>query len=193
MKPPKPLPTERPFLTLYTNTFRRPDGLAKCLASVGQQTAVDDLEQIVLPDHSGYGVAGGLFGRLPWYADAVRGQYVNLLCDDDVLASADVVAKVKAFAEDRQGPPLIVVNVQKGSTVFPGVPPEGEPICGSVDLTSYIVRADLWRAYLEKYEPVYEGDWWFAHALYRAGVPAAFCDVLWAIGAQSNGRPEVDY
>ena len=98
MKPPQPL-NHTPFLTLITPTFRRPAGLTACLASVGAQTAAAEVEHLVLPDHVGYGVPGGLFGRLHWLAPAVRGQYVNLLCDDDTLAGEGVVAGLKAYAQ----------------------------------------------------------------------------------------------
>ena len=65
MKQPKPFPSEPPFLSIYTPTFRRPQYLAKNMASVGRQTAAQHVEQIIVPDHVGYGVVGGLYGRMP--------------------------------------------------------------------------------------------------------------------------------
>jgi hypothetical protein len=190
MRPPVPLPTAAPFLTLYTPTFRRPQALARLLDSVGQQTAADDLEHLVVPDHVGYGLVGGLFGRLPWYAPAVRGRYVNLLCDDDVLASETVVATVRAFAASHHHPEVIIARVVKGATALPAGDPLAEPVCGQVDLTSYIVRGDIWQKHVRDYGLRYEGDFDHALALYRAGYAHAFCDVLWAVGGQSHGRPE---
>ena len=192
MRPPRPL-NPSPFVTLYTNTFRRPTALAKCFESVGRQTAVEEIEHVVIPDHVGHGVAPALYGRLPWYADALRGQYINLLCDDDVLAADDVVAKVKQFAEGRQYPPVIVTRVIKGAQTLPTCDPEGPPVCGSVDLTSYLVRRDIWQKHVPDYGVRYEGDFDHATALYQAGHPFTFCPVLWAIGGASNGRPELDY
>lgn len=193
MKPPKPLPAEAPFLTLYTPTFRRPQSLARCLQSVGMQTAKDDLEQIVIPDHTGYGLVGGLFGRLPWYASAVRGRYVNLLCDDDRLADETVVARVRDFAAATGDPEVIVTRVRKGSQELPQCDPVGEPVCGAVDLTSYIVRGDIWQRHVADYGARYEGDFDHALTLFRAGYRFAFCDLLWVIGGASHGRPEIDY
>jgi hypothetical protein len=62
-----------PFLTFYTPSYRRPHGLAKCLASVQMQTIVSEIEQIVIPDHVGLGV-GGMFAQVSRYASvsAVR-------------------------------------------------------------------------------------------------------------------------
>ncbi len=189
MRPPRPI-NPLPFVSFYTPTFRRPAALVKCLESVGRQTAAEDVDQIVYPDHVGHGVAEGLYGRLPYVASALRGRYVNFLCDDDVLAADDVVAKVKAFAEDRNYPPVIVTKVLKGALMLPACDPEGEPVCGSVDLTSYLVREDVFRAHVKDYGIRYEGDYDHARALFHAGHKFAFCPVLWAIGAASNGRPE---
>lgn len=193
MKPAQPLPTAPPFLTLVTPTFRRPQQLAACLASVGRQTAADDLDQLVLPDHVGYGVSGALFGRLPWYQAAVRGRYVNLLCDDDVLASDTVVATVRMFAAAKGDPEVIVTRVIKNGLSLPQCDPEGEPVCGAVDLTSYLVRQDVWQRHVPDYGTRYEGDFDHALTLFKSGYRFAFCDVLWAVGAASNGRPEGDY
>ncbi len=190
MKPESPLPSDPPFLSLYTPTYRRPQALAKCLFSVGEQTAVEDIEQIVVPDHVRYGVASGLFGRLPWYGPVLRGTYVNILADDDVLGSETVVAQVKAFALKHSNPPLIIVSVKKGAWELPACDPKGPPEVGAIDMTSYIVRRDVWLTHLHEYKVLYEGDYWFAKALYEAGVKASYCDVMWAIGGASNGRPE---
>jgi hypothetical protein len=193
MRPPVPLPIVAPFLTLYTPTFRRPQALAKCLESVGTQTAVADLEHLVIPDHVGYGLVNGLYGRLPWYAPAVRGRYVALLCDDDILASDTVVEIVRTFADTRHNPEVIIARVVKGPTALPACDPLAEPVCGQVDLASYIVRGDIWQQHVNDYGLRYEGDFDHALALYRAGYAHAFCDVLWVVGGQSHGRPEGDY
>lgn len=192
MRPPQPINTA-PFLSLYTPTFRRPEGLRKCLESVGRQTAAADIEQLVVPDHVGHGVPVGLYGKLPQYAGTLRGAYVNLLCDDDVLASDTVVETVKAFAQVKCQPEVIVTKVRKGALTLPLCHPEAEPICGQVDLTSYIVRGDVWHQHIADYGVRYEGDFDHATALWKAGRKFAFCDLLWAIGGASNGRPEVEY
>lgn len=193
MRPPRPLNPD-PFVAFYTPTFRRPNALARNQESVGRQTAADQVFQIVLPDHVGHGVADGLYGRLPWIADALAiGQYINFLCDDDVLAADDVVAKVQAFAETHEYPAVIVTRVIKGGLTLPACDPEAEPVCGSVDLTSYLVRRDVWKTHVRDYGLRYEGDYDHALALHKAGHRFTFCPVLWAIGGALNGRPEIDY
>jgi hypothetical protein len=191
VKPPQPI-NESPFLTIITPTFKRPKQLAACLNSVAKQTAVADIEQIVLPDHVGYGVPGGLFGRMAWIKPIVRGAYVNVLCDDDVLPDECAVETIKAFSAKHEDPAVIVARVIKNGLHLPLCAPEAEPICGQVDLTSFIVRSDVWHAHVGDYGMRYEGDFDHCSALYRAGHRFAFCDVLWAVGAASNGRPEAE-
>jgi hypothetical protein len=192
VRPPRPL-NPSPFLSLYTPLFRRPAAFAKNQESIGRQTAAHEVQQVVVPDHVGHGVAEGLYGRVAWYAPVMRGKYVNFLCDDDVLAADDVVAKLMAFAASRDFPAVIIAPVIKGSVRLPACTPTSEPICGQVDLTSYIVRADVWRQHLDDYGRRYEGDYDHAKATWDAGHVPAYFDVLWAIGGASNGRPEIDY
>lgn len=180
-----------PFLSFYTPTYRRPQGLAKCLASVQGQTAVSEIEQVVIPDHVGVGV-GGMFAKVQHYADAIHGQYVHILADDDVLASPDVVAQVKAFAEAEGFPALIIVDAKKGDATWPA----GQiwpPVCGQIDLGCGIVRADIWKAHVADYKPVYEGDFTFFQALHRAGLgdeSVKYLPLLFSVGAVSRGAAE---
>ena len=177
-----------PFLSLYTPTYRRPQGLAANLASVQAQTAVADIEQIVIPDHVGIGI-GGMFSRVPQYADAVHGRYVAFLCDDDVLAGPTVVEQLRDVAKAEGYPPLIIVRTQKGGAVWP----DGNawpPRMGAIDLNCLIVRSDIWRSHVHCYGNRYEGDFDFAAALWSHGVYAAPCDLLFSIGGVSRGAAE---
>ena len=132
-----------PFLSLYTPTYKRPTGLARCLASVAQQTAVADIEQIVIVDHLGIGI-DGMYARIPDYAGAVHGDYVHVLADDDELAGPDVVQTVRDCAEANGHPAVILVAVQKGGLVLTS--PAWPPVLGGIDLGSMIVRRDVWTA-----------------------------------------------
>lgn len=189
MKPPQPL-NPSPLLTVITPTYRRPQQLEACLRSVGAQTAAHEIQHIVLPDHVGHGIVDGLYARLAWYAPVVRGRYVNILCDDDVLADETLVSSLASFVEARQSPPVVMARVRKGHMELPSCAPEGPPQCGHVDMTSYIVRADVWQAHVHDYGKVYEGDYWHAKAVYDAGYATTYWPALWAIGGASNGRPE---
>lgn len=192
MRPPRPLPVSAPFLTFYTVTFRRPAALWRNMASIGRQTAVERVEQIVLPDHVGYGLVGGLFGRIAWYAEAVRGDYVHILNDDDELADARVVERLQAFVVSTGSPPVVVVRGRKGGVDFPrgawGVPPEE----GLVDLGNYVLRRDVWTAHVNDYGMRYQGDYDHARALFETGHRFEFLDMLFFVGGAGGGRPETD-
>lgn len=177
-----------PFISLYTPTYRRPHGLAANLASVQAQTAVTDIEQIVIPDHVGIGI-GGMFKLVPHYADAVHGRYVAFLCDDDVLAGPTVVEQLKSVAEAEGYPPLIIVRTQKNGAVWPS----GEawpPRMGAIDLNCLIVRSDIWRNHVHCYGNCYEGDYLFADALYKHGIYAKVVELLFSVGGVSRGAAE---
>lgn len=176
-------------MTFYTPTFRRPQALARCMASVAEQSIVDDIEQIVIPDHVGLGV-GGMYKRVAQYAKAVHGRYVHILADDDVLASTTVVEEVRAFAREHGEPEMIIVKSDKGQVYPQGQP--WPPVCGRIDLGCFIARDDVWQRHVQAYGHPgrYEGDFDFATAVWAAGHHAEFCNVLFVAGAVSRGAEE---
>lgn len=178
-----------PFLTIYTPTYRRPQSLIRCLASVQAQTAVRDIEHIVIPDHIGVGV-GGMYARVPTYASAMHGQYVMFICDDDKLASPTVVEELRAFAIAKQQPPLIIVQTSKNGKIYPDGP-SWPPRCGYIDLNCLIARQDVWQAHAHAYATArYESDYDFAHAIYLSGVTPIDLHLLFSTGDVSRGRTE---
>jgi len=176
-----------PFLSIYTPTFRRPQRLARCLASVQRQTAVAEIEQFVAVDHVGVGVPG-MYAAVPAYAPALHGDYVTFLCDDDLLASSDVVARVKAFAAEQGMPPLILVATRKGAATYP-IGRVWPPVECEIDLNCAIVRRDIWQQYAWAYSAKgrYEGDFDFLEALHKGGIPAVWCPLLFSVGDVSRG------
>jgi hypothetical protein len=180
----------QPFISFYTPAYRRPMALAKCLASVGSQSAVDAIEQIVIPDHVGVGV-DGMYGRVPCYATAVHGQYVHLLADDDVLAGPHVVAQLRERAERENFPPVLIVSAIKGHLTLP-LEDHGPPICGRIDLGCLVVRRDIWQQHVSDYGKCYEGDFFMADALWKAEHRFVYArDITFLIGAVSRGAAEV--
>jgi hypothetical protein len=181
-----------PFITFYTPTFRRPKALAACLSSVNQQTIAGEIEHLVIPDYVGVGIAG-MYERVPTYVDAVHGRYVHLLADDDVLASPHVVAALRSFAEARNNPPVIIVRVVKhleeGALMLP-LDDQGPPVMGRIDLGCIVTRADVWKAHANDYGKVYEGDFFFAKALWDAGHQFVYTDLFFLQGAVMRGRAE---
>lgn len=185
-----------PFLSFYTPTYRRPQQLAACLASVQEQTHVSCVEQVVIVDHVGVGV-GGAFERVPCYAQALHGEYVHFLCDDDILASATVVGRLKAIIDgERQqgrGPDVVIVGSRKPAGYFPAEN-HGPPVLGSIDLGCFVVRRELWLKYADAYGRRYEGDYDFIAAIWREQGEAArwswHNELHFLTGEASRGRYE---
>lgn len=176
-----------PFLTFYTPTYRRPQGLAACLRSVSAQTARDRIEQIVIPDHVGHGIEG-MYAAIPQYAAMVHGAYVHLLADDDVLAAPDVVERLE-MAIGETLPPLVIVRALKGALTLP-LGAVWPPVCGRIDLGCIITRADVWKRHCGSYGKRYEGDFDFVAALAAEGIQPLFLDLLFLMGAVSKAAPE---
>jgi hypothetical protein len=178
-----------PFLSFYTPTFRRPQALAKCLQSVANQTAVGDIQQLVVVDHVGLGV-DGMYAQVPNYASSMLGQYVHMLADDDVLAGPNVVAQLRERAEREGFPPVLIVSAIKGHLTLP-LDSAGPPVCGRIDLGCIVVRRDIWQRHAGDYGKNYEGDFWFAKALWDAGHTFVYArDITFLIGAVSRGAAE---
>jgi hypothetical protein len=161
------------------------------MASIEQQSVVDAIEHLILPDYIGLGIPESLYGRLPHYAAAVHGEYVYLIGDDDVLADHHVVARVQCFAKANDYPPVIVVGAEKGRWTLPA-DPYWPPKLGRIDLACLITRSDIWRAFVTSYGQRYEGDFDFAHALASAGFTAERCDILFATGGVGRGSVETE-
>lgn len=181
-----------PFLTFYTPTYQRPLQLARCLQSVADQSIVEEIEQIVIPDHIGRGV-GGMYAQVPSYVSAVHGEYVHFLADDDVLADTTVVEELQLFVREYADPPaVVIVHVVKGGLNLP-IRYEGVPVQGCIDLGCFVVRGDIWREFAGKgaYTQRYEGDFDFGVALWDAGHAFVYNpELLFMHGAISKGKPE---
>jgi hypothetical protein len=178
----------RPFLTLYTASYKRPHGLQRCMESVAHQTLVNEIEHLIVPDYVGVGI-GGMYQRVSAIRDAVHGDYVHFLADDDVLASPTVVEEVKRAAEQNGYPSMLLVRVVKGQMSLPQGQP-WPPVCGAIDLGCMVTRSDVWKAHAHRYGNRYEGDFDFAHAVAQSGHSAVFVDLLFLVGGVSHGEPE---
>lgn len=178
--------TDLPFLSFYTPTYKRPQALARCQASVGAQTLL--CEQLVIRDEIGIGIAG-MYAAIPLHAHGLSGQYVHLLADDDWLAAPDVAAQVQAAVWAHHHPDVVIVRAVKAGLDLP-LEPHGPPVEGRIDLACVITRRDVWLAHVHDYGQRYEGDYDHVSALWTAGRRFVYTDILFAYGPASHGRPE---
>ena len=177
-----------PFLTFYTPTYRRPRALAACMASVEKQTLAAQIEHVIIADYVGIGI-GGMYQRVPQYAEAVHGDYVHVLADDDELHDKSVVEQVRDFAVAQGYPAVILVDVVKIGMGL--IVPSWPPVEGEIDLGNMIVRGDVWQRHCGDYGKRYEGDADFARSVHRAGYEAERLPVMFLTGGVRHGAPEV--
>lgn len=180
----------QPFLTIITPTHKRPQGLARAMASIAAQTAADAIEHLVLPDYVGRGIPG-MFATLPAYVQAVHGEYVYLMGDDDELVAPTVVAEVRDFAHEQYNPPVVIVRCHKGSWDLPKGQP-WPPVLAHIDLGNVITRADVWAAHVSAYasQRRYEGDFDFMSSVAAAGHAAAYLPLHMLRGQIGRGLTE---
>lgn len=178
-----------PFFTVYTPTYKRPNLLRQCVDSVRAQTA--PVQHLIAHDHIGLGIQG-MFRAIQRFTDRMVGEYVYVLQDDDLLADMHVLAQVQAFADANNHPPVIIVRNQKRGQIYPTEHAwQSAPVLGHIDLGSYIVRRDVFTQHVLDFGPRYSGDFDFIEAVWRAGWPFAWCDVLVARAqAWGQGKPE---
>lgn len=178
----------KPMLTIYTPTYKRPTYLKRCLRSVENQTC-QDYQHLVVRDEIGIGIAG-MFAEIINHLSEMKGNYIYLLQDDDVLASPDVLEELKKFLQERNRPEVIMVRNVKRGRLLPTYW-EQAPQLGHVDLGSYIIRRDIFVKNIYRFGPRYEGDFDFIMALWNHGYQFAWLDVLFARAqALGLGRPE---
>lgn len=192
-----------PFLSFYTPVFLRADGsparptaLAACKMSVAAQSIGPEAIQheIVVDAVLGGSGVEGMFAQVPANAHRMRGEYVHMLADDDVLFGPRAVQQLRDFVLSRAEPPAVVL-VNSWKTHPQGwlrLPIEwaGVPVMGAVDLGCIITRRDVWQAHAADYGAEYESDFRFLDALYRAGHEIARFDLDFVQGAVMRGAAE---
>jgi hypothetical protein len=188
----KPMKEDRPFLSIVTRCHKRPQGLQRCLESISKQTD-PDYENVLIVDTKGIGVikANGLFYQ---HRDRVRGEYVHLLDDDDVLVDTELVWRLKCIAKTHGWPDVIMFRaVHPGGQIKPpdklwGQRPVGSEIGGE----SYVVKREIWKRHIKTFgEHGYPGDFYFITELFNNGYSIFWCDTVIAQAFTQNiGKPE---
>lgn len=174
-----------PLLTIYTPTYRRPQLLARCQASVAAQTD-QDIQHLIIRDEVGLGV-GGMFAAMPSHMADVAGEWVYVLSDDDYLTDPQVVAEFRAFAEAHPAAEIIMCRQLIGGVRYPRTwmaPPE----LGAVSLSCWFVRRAVFARI--PYGCRYEGDFDFIAAVWAAGLPIAWWDRVVCDAPHGWGRGE---
>lgn len=179
------------FLSIYTPTYRRPTLLARCVASVDGQTARKAIQHLIIPDEVGIGI-DGMFAAIADNTARLRGDYVYILQDDDVLAGPGVVEALRDFAQSHGRPEVVIIKNRKWGRTYPRIW-QARPGLAQIDLGNYAVRRDIFTAHAGDFGRRYEGDFDFIDAIWRAGREFTWCDMLFAVATvEGLGRPETE-
>lgn len=185
---------ERPFLTIMTRCYKRPNMLLANLASAYGQ--IDkDFDHVIMVDEVGIGVprANKLFWR---NAYRIQGEYVLMLDDDDKFSDSLAIRKLKNAVNSSSNPGMVIFKCDHGAGL--GVLPfpkifelEMMPQPSGIGTCSYITRTDVFKATIDKFGKRLGGDYLFFKAAYGMCENIIFLDEqLTEVQRISNGKPE---
>jgi len=158
-----------PFVSFVTRTCNRPRQLAHNIASIKAQTD-QNYEHLVLVDDAGEGLhrANQLLGE---EKERVRGTYVMVLDDDDILISTGVVSEAKHIWTFKGKPEVIVFKVWRLTEVVPTASGwrleeydesrKSHRVCNC-----YLVRKDLYMKTIDAFGVPVAGDQSWQRALF---------------------------
>jgi glycosyltransferase involved in cell wall biosynthesis len=179
-----------PFLTIYTPAYRRPRGLIALMASIQAQTWADRVQHVIAPDYAGVGLVTALFDWPATYAASVRGEYVQIVCDDDALVSPTVVESLGLLAKAHNHPDVLIVQATKAQHGTLPYEDYGPPVEGRIDLACVVTRRDVWFQHVHDYGKRYEGDYDHVRTMWDAGRRFVYTGLRMVDGKVSRGAPE---
>lgn len=178
------------LLSIITRCYRRPIGLRRNQLSVKLQTC-QDYEQILLVDEIGLGINAADARMAAEIPARIRGDYVYVLDDDNILIDNGFIARIADIAAWLV-PDIIMVKSDNGAL---GVLPsskvwKGQPILGQVDAMNYVVKADVWKRHAAAWatHPKDAGDAMFIVELFRHGYGVHWQNTIVAMTGPIAGR-----
>lgn len=176
------------LLTIITRTYKRPMALSICKTSVRQQGFPDDIQHMILEDTIGIGIAESYrqLSQRDW--SDVKGDYVYLLDDDNILTPG-VVQYLKDMSSC--SPALIIARADMAHMGL--LPPDVRdvPRQGYIDLGCVIARKDIFLKAIKHCRPRYEGDFDYISAAYQSSDRTIWFDhTIMKVQKISHGAPE---
>lgn len=181
-----------PFLTLFTRHMTsRPNFYAKHCESLAEQTC-QDFEHYVVTDDVGRGWQWAQ-AQFEAHKDAVRGDFIMQLDDDNALAIPEAVNLLKCLAEGSR-PDIIAFHTD---SLELGIIPHAVcwnkgPIKGHMSGQDVAVRREVWQRHIHAHSTGrYDSDYDFLAELWGCGYEVRWLDRLLVRCLRvSRGRPE---
>jgi glycosyltransferase involved in cell wall biosynthesis len=157
----------RPFLTVITRHVQRRAELLKMnqMSLAGQDDP--DYQQIVITDAEGLGVnwANGQMAERDW--SDIKGEYVMVLDDDDILNEPEVITRLKETA-NYMVVDLMVMKMDHGERGV--LPPDdlwGEhPQRGRIGCSAVVPSREVFLRAVQHYRAAYDGDFNYIEACF---------------------------
>ena len=176
----------RPFLSVVTRCYKRPEMLAANVASLEEQTD-QDYEQLFIVDEVGRGVGWAnqaLAGAEP------AGDYVMVLDDDDMLTNYRAIELLKLATADQ--PEIVIFKADHARLgILPRPTVWGKrPIRGSIGSCDFISRRDVWDKHITAFGTMACGDYNYLRSVWQDGPEVIWLDELLAsVQRISRGVP----
>ena len=179
------------LLTILTRTFfGRPAGLVRCISSISASSGAEVVQHILVAEESPSSCGQSLV-NLRYAIPRIRGEYVMLLDDDDFVADGSFFLRLSEHVHANHKPPVVIVKMDMGDD---RVLPEqfgGEPVCGHIACSCYIVRKDIFVKYIESFRNSYDGDFWFIKDVWDGGEQFTYLPIVATrVGEVSHGKHE---
>ena len=191
--------TENPFLSIVTRCHgaRRPEGFRR------NEQSVDSLknkswEHILIIDQKGAGV---YYANMSFVLaiQAVKGEYVFMLDDDDFINNPDMIDELMKDTESKPDIVLFKMEIKNGN--FNNIYPSPEcwqsrkPKIAHIGTSCFAVRRDIWAKYIHHFGHPRCGDYRFLEAIWNGenNLKSIWLDVLMSEtgGKPSHGKTEI--
>lgn len=164
--------------------------LANNIASLRAQTN-QNFEQVCLLDEVGYGI-GESYRRMAALGDRIKGNFVFILDDDDMLIRPTFVADLQDIAV-AENPDVIMLRMDHGPLgILPNKHWGKRPHQGDIGCSAYVVRREIWQAHAHAMQSGhYASDFDFISSIFDADLNIYWFDVVASrVQKISHGAPE---
>jgi len=185
--------SDKPFLTIITRCYKRPNGLSRNQKSIEALNS-RDFEQIFITDHVGVGLleANRSFSD-PKVLEMIEGEYVFLLDDDDFIVNKYMIEELKSVGDYD----IIFFRMTIKNGMNNNHYPTDElcwgkkPVIARIGGSCFIVRADIYKQYAHEFAVQRCGDFYFIDKVWKnTNIHLWYDKLMCETGSVGRGKPE---
>lgn len=181
-----------PFLSIVTRCYLRPKGFERNQQSIAELND-KDIEQVFITDLTGQGMLAAN-KSFELVKDAIIGDYVFLLDDDDFIIDPDMVSDLKEVFE-KFSPGIIFFKMHINNTqncLYPTPNCWGnKPIRGSIGGSCFVVKKEIYQKFIHNFGTYPMGDFAFINAVWESNPSFYWLDKhICSTGKVSRGAKE---